>query len=527
MPELRPYQIDALEKIQSAYAAGKNRILAALPTGAGKTVLFSELISQLPGNTLVLAHRDRLIQQAVEKISNVIPISQIGIVKAEQNRSYSRVVVASVQSLSRQKRLKTIPQFDTLIIDEAHRSCAKTYRNIIKHVCHERTLLLGVTATPSRSDGIGLDEIYTEIIQPITILELIEQGYLVPLRGQQIRINADFSRLHTKTNTDGINDYRQDEVIDLMAAANWHEKVSEGWLKYGADRRTIAFVPRVAMAYNLAEHLRKHGVAAAALDGSTSVHVQRSTVKAFERGDIQFLANCDLFVEGADIPSIECVVFARPTKSQIVYSQAIGRGTRPSPDTGKSDCLVLDMVGASNRFDLCTLGSMVGLRSLQDNESISDAVKREKKEDEEKAAEQLSLPEHLKGDVIGHEVDIIHGNRKTKGFIWEIYAEAKRALLRAAGRTFEICKRGDEYHYSDTSWMGKLQGTTQSYTEAREACENVARENLFGPEARWRTKPASEKQIALLTKLHIVFDENISAGEASNLIDQRFKQKAA
>src|SRR5262245_49419032 len=205
--ELRDYQQAGLEAVHAAYARGVRRQLLAAATGAGKTVLFASLVKQRPGNALVLAHRDRLIQQAVAKLGAVLPVSDLGIVMADQNRVHARCVVASVQTLARARRLAVMPKFDTVIVDECHRSAAKTYQRILAHVCHPETLLLGVTATPSRTDGIGLDQVYDEIVYQIGILDLIERGYLVPLRGQRITIEADFSKLHTKTNTEGINDY--------------------------------------------------------------------------------------------------------------------------------------------------------------------------------------------------------------------------------------------------------------------------------------------------------------------------------
>lgn len=467
-----------------------------------------------------------MIQQAAEKLAQAIPFNQLGVVKAEQNQFAAPVVVASVQTLARARRREMMPQFDTVIVDEAHRSAARIYREIIGHVCGPETLLLGVTATPSRSDGVGLDQVYEKIVYQIGILDLIEQGHLVPLVGRRIAIDADFSGLHTKTGPDGVNDYRQDEVVNLMEAGNWFENVGRGWLEFGRDRRTIAFVPRVAMAYKLAEWLREKGIAAAALDGATPLADQRRTVKQFEAGELQFLANCDLFVEGADIPSIDCVVFARPTKSQIVYSQAIGRGTRPSPATGKRDCLVLDMVGATNRFDLCTLGSIVGVARVKDGESIIEAVEREKKA-ARAAAEQEEMFNRVDGRIVGRDANLF-GGRAPVVFEWEVIPDQRLAVLRSAGGEYHIWRAEGEsiYRYADMSWTGTLEGQTPDYREAKLACERSAKERVFGgPDAPWRSTPASDKQIALLAKLRIPFAPHITKGEAAALIDARFSQR--
>ena len=503
------------------------------------TVVFASLIGRRPGRALVLAHRDRLIQQAAAKLVAVMPPSQIGIVMARQNRLHARCVVASVQTLARQRRLAMMPKFDTIIIDEAHRSAAATYGRIIEHVRHPNSLLLGVTATPSRTDGVGLDKVYDEIVYQVGILDLIERGYLVPLRGQRITIEADFSTLHTKTNADGINDYRQDEVCDLMRKANWFEKVTEGWLKYASDRRTIAFVPpgkdaegrSTAMAFQLAQHMRAQGVRAVAINGASDIAEQRRVMRGLESGEVQVIINVDLMVEGVDLPSTNCILFARPTKSQIVYSQAIGRGSRLSPETGKTDCLVLDMVGATNRFDLCTLGSLFGVRSLQDGEEVRDALRREKREAEE-AAERIETQEIAEGEVVGREVSLFGARRpeKKKLFEWQIYPQLRHAILRVAGHQFEIWRNqlSDDYQFADMSWRSSFSGLARSYHEAREACEAEAKRLLFGDRnAPWRSQPASEKQINLLRRFRIPIPENLTKGEASDLLDARFKKAKA
>lgn len=532
--QLRDYQQAGIDAIFEALGRGVRRQLLAAATGAGKTVLFAYLVNQYlsrGARALVLAHRDRLIRQAADKIGKFVPWSQIGIVMADQNRLHAPCVIASVQTLARQRRLSPMAQFDLVIVDECHRSAAKTYQRILAHVCDSETLLLGVTATPSRTDGISLDKVYNEIVYQVGILDLIERGYLVPLRGQRITIEADFSKLKTKTNTDGINDYRQDEVCELMDKANWFEKASEGWLKYAADRRTIAFVPRVAMAHRLAEHLRGQGVRATALDGSTPQSIQRQALAQFERGEIQFLSSCDLLTEGVDLPSANCALFARPTKSRIVYSQAIGRITRLSPETGKVDGLVLDMVGATNKFDLVTLGDLFGLKKLKDGETIAEALDREKEEDEA-AAEQMIPPEIAEGKVVGREVNLFGGREQKarKLFEWQVRKEERRATLNVAGHRFEIWRdrTSDDYQFADMAWKSNFAGFAPEYHEAKALCETEAKRVLFGDkDAPWRSAPASEKQVNLLLKFKIPFGPNITKGEASDLLDARFKKARA
>jgi ATP-dependent helicase IRC3 len=528
--QLRNYQSESLEKIDAAYLRGLRRLLLVLPTGGGKTIVFSHLIRQWlerGKRALVLAHRDRLIQQAVEKVGREIRWEQMGVVKAEQNRVHAQCVVASVQTLAREKRLALLPQFDLVIIDEAHRSCARNYRKIIDHVLHPDSLLLGVTATPDRTDGVGLEAVYQEIVHEVQLVDLIEQGHLVNIRAKNVGLPIDFSDLKTKRNTDGIKDFDQEQLVIKMEAGNWYEKVTDAWLEFASDRRTIVFVPRVAMGYRLAEFMTEKGVRAAALDGSTPLPVQRSIVAEFERGNVQVLINCDLFVEGADIPSINCVVMAKPTKSRIVYCQAVGRGTRLSPATGKTDLLVLDVVGVTRRLDLCSAADLVGARTLKDDETVTAAKKREKKEAEEEAqrtAEQLEL---IKEQLQAQEVNLFDPSRKVKReFRWDIQANVRQAFLDVAGKRWEIYRDEDGLYYAGCHDLPVANWKPyDDYREARSFCEEQAREVLFAPTAKWRNTPASEKQLAILRRLHIPHDPNISKGDASAKLQTYFERK--
>src|SRR5262249_33331648 len=234
--------------------------------------------------------------------------------------------------------------------------------------------------------------------------------------------------------------------------------------------------------------------------------------------------------EGVDLPSANCILFARPTKSQIVYSQSIGRGTRLSPETGKTDCLVLDLVGASNRFDLVTLGDLVGVKELKEGESIVEAVKREKREAEETV--QQGLPAYAEGEVVGREVDLFGGRQweKTSLFDWRVFPEERRALLIAGGKRYEVWRQTptSPYRFAAMDLSARWEGVAPTWHGAKVAVEAKAKEIIFGGRsAIWRSGPATEKQIALLIKFRAPFDPHITKGEASDLLDGIFKKARA
>src|SRR5918999_5255515 len=176
MLTLRPYQTEAIEAILAAEVCGVRRPLVALPTGTGKTVIFAHLIGQRQGRSLVLVHRDELIQQAAEKLSLIAPGLEVGIVKAAKDEVAAPCVLASVQTLSRESRLARLPLgFNTVIVDEAHHGVAETYRRVLTAVGSfnpDGPLTVGVTATPMRGDQVGLDAVFQEIVYRRSIMEM-------------------------------------------------------------------------------------------------------------------------------------------------------------------------------------------------------------------------------------------------------------------------------------------------------------------------------------------------------------------
>jgi superfamily II DNA or RNA helicase len=215
---LRPYQQDAIAAVEAALAEGIRRPLVFTPTGTGKTVIFSHLIKRRPGRTLVLAHRDDLIEQAATKLRLVDPTVKLGIVKAEQDEVDAPVVLASVQTLCRPTRLARLrADFSTIVVDEAHHATAPSYRRILTHVGSFEPcgpLTLGVTATAERGDGTGLDAVWQAIVFQLELLPMIEQGYLCDLRAIQVQIQVDLDQVHTRA-----GDFIDSEMEDVLRSA--------------------------------------------------------------------------------------------------------------------------------------------------------------------------------------------------------------------------------------------------------------------------------------------------------------------
>ena len=394
MIELRPYQRECIEAIETAKT---NRQLVALPTGTGKTIIFTTVAKKRNGRTLILAHRDELIQQAVDKLETVWDGVNVGVVKAERNEVDKQVIVGSVQTVSRENRLEQLPtDFDLIVSDECHHGAAATYRRIYVYLgvmgedIRSDILHLGVTATPERTDKIGLDKIFDKIVFHRNIQDFIPD-YLCDLRCIQVA---------THINVDGVDTWAGDldtgQLSKLLNTANCNELIVEAWKEHALGRLTLVFTTDVAHAEDLCTAFQTAGVKAEWVCGETPLLERRDILRKFAQGEIDVLTNCAVLTEGYDNPRLDCIILARPTKSTLLYTQMVGRGTRTFP--GKKDCLILDVACISTEHDLVSFPSLFGLPSEQDGEKTLTELL------EEKEAKRRSLD--LGRGIEDREVDL-------------------------------------------------------------------------------------------------------------------------
>lgn len=341
--EPRFYQTAAVCSVIDAHKAGKRQLLLRLPTGAGKTVISALLIEKLlpllgSQRILFLAHRREIIDQTAEKIGRQIGESQVTVEQAERKAQASaRVVVASVQTLA--GRLQEYPPeaFGALIVDECHHAYAKTWMDVISHFGSQReTLLLGLTATPKRTDGRCVGELFKETAFEISLSELQEQGFLVPMDYYTIEASLGLGEL----SLDQGGDFQATLLGKIMNSPEVRELTIRACLQRARSQKIIAFCASVEHARDLAADFEARGIRAAYISGETQDRT--GVIEEFRSGKIRFLSNYGVLTEGFDDPSIECVLLARPTTSPLIYSQCLGRGLRSHP--GKRVCTVIDIV---------------------------------------------------------------------------------------------------------------------------------------------------------------------------------------
>jgi superfamily II DNA or RNA helicase len=401
--KLRPYQQDALNGICQALRECDSTLLC-LPTGCGKTVVFASAAKLAKKRVMVIAHRDELIQQGASKI-HAVTGERPNIEKAEQYSNEgtmfpSKCVVASVQTLNaRMGDGRRVDRFDPddfslLIIDEAHHAVASSYRNVISHFQkNSGCKLLGVTATPDRSDEIALKEVFESVAYEYSLLDATREGWLVPVRSMPARIlGLDFSGVK-----DVAGDFNQGELSEIMEREGNLHGVADETVRRMGDRKVLVFCVSVAQSELLSEIFERHRPNCARfISGDTPPEERRQVLRDYAESRFQILVNCMVATEGFDCPDIGMVVVARPTKSRSLYAQMVGRGTRPLPNTvdglaeaderraaiassRKKDCIILDFCANAGKHSLASLPDILGGKMSE------DVIKRAKQHQEESA----------------------------------------------------------------------------------------------------------------------------------------------
>ncbi|KAJ2846616.1 DEAD DEAH box helicase [Coemansia brasiliensis] len=347
---LRPYQQECIDKCLDSLKNGIWRQAVSLPVGSGKTVVFSNLIQRIPAptsmatKTLVLAHREELLVQAARQIQRASPNLVVEIDQGTRMANPAAdVVVASVPTLGRQdspRLLRHDPQrYKCIVIDEAHHAAASTYGRILDHFAsNSKIFIWGCSATLHRHDGLGLSDVFDKIVYQKRFIEMIRERWLSHMRVITVR---------TATQLNAVRNYAGEfSTGSLSHAVNQRERnlaVVQAYQSLAADRKSVlVFAVDVAHAKALTQTFNRYHINAHYVLGSTGASERERILFEFREGKIPVVVNCGILTEGTDIPNIDCVIMARPTRSPVLFQQMLGRGMRLHP--GKSDCLIVDFV---------------------------------------------------------------------------------------------------------------------------------------------------------------------------------------
>jgi superfamily II DNA or RNA helicase len=335
--ELRDYQKECLIAIQNA---GAGNHLSVMATGLGKTVTFTHIPLPDGKRMLIISHRQELVHQPQKYFS-----CPVGFELGSEHSHGEQIVSASVQSLIRRLDSFQPDDFYIIVWDEAHHAAAKSYRKIMNYFHPYQNI--GFTATPNRGDHVRLDNVFEDVIFDRDIKFGIQNGYLSDIFCRRVDIGYNLQKVHTRS-----GDFCQEELSEAMDGTA--DGIAEVYKSY-ATGSTLVFTINVKEANEIAELIPN----SVAVTAKTDRKERENIIQKFTAGQIPCLINCMVFTEGTDIPRVETVMIARPTKNDSLYAQMVGRGLRTFP--GKDKLNLIDCVGALKSNELCTASSLLGI----------------------------------------------------------------------------------------------------------------------------------------------------------------------
>ncbi len=469
---LRPYQQEAKDAIFREWDQGHSKTLLVLPTGTGKTIVFSAVTEECVragSRVLILAHRGELLDQAQDKLLKSTGL-RCAVEKAEESslNSWFRVTVGSVQTLMREKRLANFApdHFGHIIIDEAHHCLSDSYQRVLEHF--NRAQVLGVTATPDRGDMRNLGQYFESLAYEYTLPKAIREGYLCPIKAQTIPLRLDLSGVGVQN-----GDFK---AGDLGTALDpYLYQIADEMANYCRGRETVVFLPLVKTSQKFRDILNSRGFRAAEVNGDSKDRAE--VLQDFAAGAYDVLCNSMLLTEGWDCPSVDCIVVLRPTKVRSLYSQMVGRGTRLCE--GKDHLLLLDFLWHTERHELCHPASLIC----------------ETAEVAQKATENI--------EEAGGPVDLIEAEEQAAT---DVVAQREEALAKA---------------------LAEMKSRKRKLVDPLQFEMSIQAEDLSGyvPSFGWEMGPPSDKQRATLERLGIFPDEIDNAGKAALLLDRLSKRR--
>jgi superfamily II DNA or RNA helicase len=550
--ELRPYQEEGIQALVDGWDNGGQRLAVVVPTGAGKTVMFAHLIYRMRrergiARTLVIAHREELLEQAADKIRRIAPHLKIGIVKGSRNEHKdAHVVIASIQTLawrapcvnpkvdqygrkagrcgqctrcSTLPRAKQISGIGMVVVDEAHHAGSPSYRSVLRYYGgYDGVPVAGFTATMTRVKG-GLADVWEDVVYTREISEMINDGYLVKPHGKQVVIEGmDLGKAKKQG-----GDFTEKSLAELMLDSDAMSDIAKAYVEYASDRPGIVFSPTVEVAQEMTDAFNGVGIPTVTVWGAMASDLRKKALADFKSGSVQVLSNVMVLTEGFDEPKASCLVVARPTMNPGLYVQMAGRVLRLSPETGKTDALILDVTGVASRHKLVSIVDLTGKDKKNKVTLDHDGAEEE---------EETPEPEVLTG--VGQEVNKellqVGGWRDI-----DLMASPTRWVRSPMGYRFAAVNRRayftvpslqhDMYHLRVI-----IDGVAQTppgdpAAPLKRAMQEIDRIALVqggdwdNKGAPWRYRRASEKQVTFAKRLGISVPEGAKGGDVSDAID--------
>ncbi|GKZ17383.1 hypothetical protein AbraIFM66951_004683 [Aspergillus brasiliensis] len=574
---LRDYQEECIQSVLDHLDQGHKRLGVSLATGAGKTVIFTQLIGRIPprngvhDKTLILVHRRELVEQAARHCRLAYPNRSVEIEMGNNVASGSGdIIIASIRSLTSKDRISKFDprRFKLVLVDEAHHIVAPTYRVALEHFglnnpSPDSPALVGVSATFSRFDGLKLGAAIDHIVYHKDYMDMIDEKWLSNAIFTTVRSEANLSRVRK----DKFGDFAIGSLSEAVNTTKTNDITVRAWLANAHDRKsTLVFCVDVEHTRQLTEAFRALGIDARYITAGTPRDVRDEQLRAFRNQEYPVLLNCGLFTEGTDIPNIDCVLLARPTRSRNLLIQMIGRGLRLHP--GKKDCHIIDMVATLDTGVLST----PTLFGLHPDELLESARAKDLREKEDAAvgtegradyppetnspAEEPDTTDDIKLTFTKYDTiyDLIHDMKSEKHirslsrYAWVRVDEDKYTLSDSTGwitleKAKPVSNKKNEtdppatYTVHHVMKFKSATETTQ-YTRPRliatamdfestvRAADTFAAsefdERYISTRQPWRQHPATAAQLTMLNKAKIrngrIASGDLTRGQAADLI---------
>lgn len=557
---LRPYQEESIESVLDYFRRGERRLGLSLATGSGKTVIFSHLIERVPPpnhgatRTLILAHRVELVDQAARHCMLLYPNKKVDVEMGDKHgRSDADITVASVVTLRQDHRLQKYDPstFKLVIVDECHHMVSPTYLRVLRHFglverdSRSDTALVGVSATMSRNDGLSLGKVLDHIVYHKDYVDMIKDNYLSDMIFTTVRSGVDLS---------GVSQARGDfQTGPLSRAVNTEETNTiavRAWLEKARGRKsTLVFCVDLSHVTALTAKFRQHNIDAQFVTGTTKQEIRKERLQSFRRGEFPVLLNCGIFTEGTDIPNIDCVLLARPTRSRNLLVQMVGRGLRKHAT--KENCHVIDLVGSLDT-GIVTTPTLFGLDpdailDKADQKQMNQLQMREQRETGmEECTGQASSVVGLSGDIEFTDYSDVNellqdtlGERRIRAisqYAW-VQVDDSRYVLSTESGELSIVRKDDAFKIivkrklpkqtSKSPYMKpRPVGQANQFEQAVSAADTFVRANfphrLVQKNASWRRYPASQAQIDFLNTFRAEEDKleagSLTKGQAADWV---------
>ncbi|KAJ5689618.1 ATP-dependent helicase IRC3 [Penicillium macrosclerotiorum] len=555
---LRDYQEECIQSVLTYLDQGHRRLGISLATGSGKTVIFTQLISRVPARdargtkTMIIVHRRELVEQAVKHCRLAYP-SKIVEIEMGNNvaTGHGDIIIASVQTLARGRIAKFDPAwFKLILVDEAHHIVARSYRDVLGHFSlnepsQNAPVLVGVSATFARFDGLKLGAAIDHIVYHKDYVDMIGESWLTNAVFTTVKSEANLSNVKK----DKFGDFALSSLSEAVNTSITNNITVRAWMANARDRKsTLVFCVDVAHVRQLTATFREHGVDARYITAATPKNVRAEQLEAFKNREFPVLLNCGLFTEGTDIPNIDCVLLARPTRSRNLLIQMIGRGLRLFP--GKENCHIIDMV-ASLATGVLSTPTLFGLHPDEVlNKSSVEEIRKEREEPDLAESPQESQAISTSDSDINLEFthydsvyDLLDDTKFEKHIrslspnSWVRIGNDKYLLSDATG-WLTLEREGDVFNVQHVMKFTNPMTETPQFTRPRtiasgpnletavRAADTYASskfdERYIASWKPWRQSPATSGQIKLLNKAHIrqggLRPQDLTRGQAADII---------